>query len=54
MPEDQRLHVPVQFLAVTLVIFAIHRESKTLRRDVAGNVSLAAEVSYPITVGMAY
>ena len=25
MPENQRIHVPVQFLAVSFVIFAIHR-----------------------------
>jgi hypothetical protein len=25
MPENQRFHLPMQFLAVGLVIFAIHR-----------------------------
>jgi hypothetical protein len=26
MPKDQRLHVPLQFMAVILVKFAIHLE----------------------------
>jgi hypothetical protein len=41
MPENQRLHVAVQFLAMSPVIFAIHREEvkAARRRGVASNAS---------------
>src|ERR1017187_6127288 len=49
MPENQRLDVPVQFLTVGFVIFAIHRKSGKRRcRGVARTSLFAAEVSYPM------
>src|SRR5258708_32557647 len=63
MSEHQSLHVTVEFLAVSLVKFAIHSgKSRVLqdciRRDVACNVFVCsistAGVSYPITGRMAY
>lgn len=46
MTENQGLHFAVQFLAVTFVIFAVHR--KNCRGDLFNRVSCVAEVSYPM------
>src|SRR6202042_1268300 len=58
MPKNQRLYVPVQFLAVGFVIFAVHRAAETYvrcgpeKRCWRRFFSLfAAEVSYPMKAG---
>jgi hypothetical protein len=50
MPENQRLHVAVQFLAISFVIFAIHREElrQPFLETLLATLLFAAEVSYPM------
>jgi hypothetical protein len=51
VPKHQQFHVAVEFVAVSILIFAVHGK---VRRDVACNVSAAAEVSYPMSGVAAY
>jgi len=49
MPENQRFHVAVQFLAISFVIFAIHREDlkPAVPRGIAGNGSFRSRSILP-------
>jgi hypothetical protein len=38
MAKDERFHIALQFLAISFVIFAIHRERSDQSRDVPCNV----------------